>query len=222
MIRVELADEPGDFDRKVRQPGLRAIAELVGEPDLPKRRGRKRSVVAATRDEIPADKFPPLWTEALPEMLGAYDRICAYLCFYIERVTGAASVDHMLPKSLDWREVYEWRNYRLACSKMNSRKNDYRDVLDPFEIEDGWFRMELVGYQVIPAPGLPPEIHQKVEATIERLKLNDYECLQLREEYAEAFASGDISLKHLRSRAPFLAREIEAQHLLNAQSGQPA
>lgn len=211
MIRVELADEPQDFDRKVRQPGLRAIAELVGEPDLPRRPGRRRSVVAASRDEIPADKFPTLWTEALPELLDAYDRICAYLCFRIERVTGAASVDHMLPKSLDWREVYEWRNYRLACSKMNSRKNDYRDVLDPFEIEDGWFRMELVGYQVIPAPGLSPEIHQKVEATIERLKLNDYECLQLREEYAEAFACGDISLNHLRSRAPFLAREIEAQ-----------
>jgi hypothetical protein len=211
MIRVELADEPEDFDRKVRQPGLRAIAELVGEAGLPKRRGRPREVVAATREEIHADEFPAIWTEALPELLEAYGRICAYLCFHIERVTGAASVDHMLPKSLDWREVYEWRNYRLACSKMNSRKNDYRDVLDPFEIEDGWFRMELVGYQVIPAPDLPPEIRQRAEATIDRLKLNDYECLQLREEYAEAFASGDISFNHLRRRAPFLAREIEAQ-----------
>lgn len=209
MIRVELAQEPAQFDTKVRQPGLRAIAEMVGEPNLPKRRGRKREVVANSRDAIPADKFPAYWTEALPELLEAYGRVCAYTSFYIERVTGAASVDHMLPKSVSWNEVYEWRNYRLACSLMNSRKNDYRDVLDPFEIEDDWFRIELVGYQVIPANDLPEEIEQRVQATIDRLKLNDYECLKLREEYAEAFQKNDISLNRLRQRAPFLAREIE-------------
>lgn len=209
MIRVELAQEPVEFDTKVRQPGLRAIAEMVGEPNLPKRRGRKREVIADSRDEIPADKFPAYWTETLPELLEAYGRVCAYMSFYIERVTGAASVDHMLPKSVSWNEVYEWRNYRLACSLMNSRKNDYRDVLDPFEIEDDWFRIELVGYQVIPANDLPEEIEQRVQATIDRLKLNDYECLKLREEYAEAIQKHDISLNRLRQRAPFLAREIE-------------
>ena len=130
------------------------------------------------------------------------------MSFYIERVTGAASVDHMLPKSLDWREVYKWHNYRLACALMNSRKNDYRDVLDPFEVQDGWFRLELVGYQVVPDPQLPPDIRDKVQATIERLQLNDYECLKLREEYAAALHRGDISLGHLRQRAPFLAREL--------------
>lgn len=211
MIRVEQAPEPADFDSKVRQPGLRAIAEMTGTPDLPKRRGRPREVIAASPDEIPADKFPSLWTEALPELLEGYGRVCAYMSFYIERVTGAPSVDHMLPKSLDWSEIYEWRNYRLACSLMNSRKNAYRDVLDPLEIEDGWFRMELVGYQVIPDPELPADTREKVQATIERLKLNDYECLKLREEYAEDFNLGNISQNYLRRRAPFLAREIERQ-----------
>lgn len=209
MIRVEPAPEPADFDRKVRQPGRRAMAEMTGSPGLPKRRGRPREVVAASPDEIPADKFPALWTAALPDLLESYGRVCAYMSFYIERVTGAASVDHMLPKSVHWREIYEWHNYRLACSLMNSRKNNYQNVLDPFEIEDGWFRLELVGYQVIPAPGLPADIHEQVQATIDRLKLNDYECLRLREEYADEFYRGDISQARLRRRAPFLAREIE-------------
>lgn len=209
MIRVEPAPEPADFDSKVRQPGLRAIAEMTGSPGLPRRRGRPREVVAASPDGIPAHKFPPFWTAALPELLEGYGRVCAYMSFYIERVTGAASVDHLLPKSVDWREIYEWRNYRLACSLMNSRKNDYQDVLDPFEIEDGWFRLELVGYQVIPAHGLPAVIHEQVQATIDRLKLNDYECLKLREEYAEDYYRGNISFGHLEQRAPFLAREIE-------------
>ena len=209
MIRVVLAEEPADFDAKVRKPGLRAIAEMVGEPNLSKRRGRKRDVVANSRDAIPADKFPAYWTEALPELLEAYGRVCAYMSFYMERVTGVASVDHMLPKSLEWQVVYEWHNYRLACSLMNSRKNNYRNVLDPFEVEDGWFRIELVGYQVIPAPQLPANIEAQVQATIDRLQLNDYECRKLREDYVNYFNQGDISLNHLRQRAPFLAREIE-------------
>ncbi|MEX8499292.1 hypothetical protein [Leptothrix ochracea] len=68
---------------------------------------------------------------------------------------------------------------------------------------------EMVGYQVIPDTNLPPDMAQKVQTTIDRLKLNDYECLKLREEYAEAFLRGDVSQAHLHKRAPFLAREIE-------------
>ncbi len=211
MIRVELAAEPQDFDAKVRQPGLRAIAELAGEPGLPKRKGRLRQAVANSREQIPADKFPSYWTEALPELRAAYGHVCSYVCVYIEPVTGAASVDHMLPKSLSWQEAYEWRNYRLACSLMNSRKNDYRDVLDPFEIDDDWLRIELVGYQVIPSADLDPAIKTRVQATIDRLKLNDRDCLTLREDYATDYFQGDISLGYLRRRAPFLAREIERQ-----------
>lgn len=211
MIRVELADEPLDFDAKVRQPGLRAIAELAGESGLPKRKGRPRKAIANSREQIPADKFPSYWTESLPELRTAYGHICSYVCVYIEPVTGAASVDHMLPKSLSWQEAYEWRNYRLACSLMNSRKNDYRDVLDPFEIDDDWFQIELVGYQVIPRTDLDPAIKTCVQATIDRLKLNDRDCLTVREDYATDYFQGDISLGYLRRRAPLLAREVERQ-----------
>lgn len=213
MIRVELAAEPQDFDTKVTQPGLRAIAELAGEPGLPKRKGRPRQAIANSREQIPADKFPPYWTEALPELRTAYGHICCYVSVYIEPVTGAASVDHMLPKSRSWREAYEWRNYRLACSLMNSRKNDYLDVLDPFEIDDDWFHLELVGYQVIPRADLDPGVKQRVQATIDRLKLNDRDCLTVREDYATNYFLGEISHAYLCRRAPFLAREIERQGL---------
>ena len=75
--------------------------------------------------------FPEFWRLALPDLLNGYDRICAYSCFYIEDVTGAASVDHFVGKAEDWRQVYEWRNYRLVCSLMNSRKLT-TSILDPF------------------------------------------------------------------------------------------
>ena len=75
----------------------------------------------------------------------------------------------MLPKSLNWQEVYEWRNYRLACAQMNSCKNDYQDVLDLSRSKTAGFRIELVGYQVIPATQLPAGIEAQVQATIDRL-----------------------------------------------------
>ena len=50
----------------------------------------------------------------------------------------------MVARSMRWDQVYEWRNYRLACSLMNARKGAVASVLDPFEIEDGWFAIEFV------------------------------------------------------------------------------
>ena len=122
MIPVERKDAPADFDARVRQKGLNAIAELVGEVPNQKRRGRRRKSVATLRDEIPSEKFPPFWRDVLPEMAVAYGRICAYLALYIEYATGTPSVDHVVPKSKKWDRVYEWDNYRLACSLINAKK----------------------------------------------------------------------------------------------------
>ena len=148
MIHVDLASEPPDFDSKVRQPGLSAIAEMVGEPPLIRRPGPRRTKIADRREDLHSSAFPDFWTKASDDLLKSYRRVCAYACCYIERVTGAATVDHMVPKSKKWDQVYEWANYRLACSLMNSRKNDVPHVLDPFEVKTGWFELELVAFQV--------------------------------------------------------------------------
>ena len=89
MIPVTPAREPPDFDRTVRQPGLRAVAELVGE--APQRSaGRPFDQVADSRDMIPAASFPPYWREALDDLQDAYERVCAYLCVRIS--TDPASI----------------------------------------------------------------------------------------------------------------------------------
>lgn len=209
MIRVEPAPEPASFDAQVRQPGLNAIAELVGEKPLLKRRGRARKKVAERREDIPGNRFPDYWRLALGDLLEAYGRICAYVCVYIERITGQPSVDHMAPKSLAWDQVYEWENYRLACSLMNSRKGAITAVLDPFEVEDDWFELELVSFQVVAGEGLDAAVQKQVDDTIDLLKLNDGDCRMLREEYAVTYWDGDISLSFLRKRAPFVARELQ-------------
>ena len=215
MIPVTPAPEPPAFDSKVRQPGLRAIAELAGEkPDPPRTAGRPCKKVAVSRDKIPAGKFPPYWRKVLGDLMESYQQICAYLCLYITRGTGAPSVDHAIPKSMRWDQVYEWSNYRLACSLMNARKRAAVDVLDPFEIKEGWFALELVEFQVVPGNGLPDDVTGAVTDTIERLRLNDLYCCEAREEYAENYWNGGISFRHLMQHAPFVARELQRQHRL--------
>ncbi len=97
VIPVRPAQEPPNFDADVRQPGLRAIAELVGGT-APRTAGQPHAQVAQSREEIPAALFPPYWREALSDLLASYDRICSYLCLYIPRGTGTPSVDHMISK----------------------------------------------------------------------------------------------------------------------------
>jgi len=217
MIRVLPAPEPPTFDRKVRQPGLDAIAELVGEKPAMPRPGPRRRKIAEQREAIPGAAFPPFWTAALKDLLGGYQRICAYTCLYIHPATGAASADHIIPKSAAWDRVYEWTNYRLACSLMNSRKGVASVVLDPFDVEDHWFGLEFVGYQVIAREGLPAQILRHVDETIYRLRLNDEECRRAREEYAECYLGPEgLSLSYLEKHAPFISRELRRQGRLHA------
>ena len=121
----------------------------------------------------------------------------------------------MVAKSMCWDHVYEWRNYRLACALMNSRKGVIASVLDPFEIQDGWFALELVEFQVVPSSGIPPDIAAEVEGTIESLRLNGSECCEARREFAEDYWKRDISLDYLTRHSPFVERELRRQERLH-------
>ncbi len=229
MIHVEPAAEPSSFNDTVRVPGRRAIAEMVGKnPEVPRTEGKpyaQRSrrikhpngttttLPVIREEDLLAAEFPSFWKKALDDLMEAYARICAYSCFRIHPVTGARSVEHMAPKSRAWDQVYEWSNYRLASSRLNARKRDFSDVLDPFEVENGWFELELVGFQVRPAPGLGPETRAQILATIERLGLDDFRNSRARD--AELYWSGEISFAHLMEESPFVAAELRRQGRLN-------
>ena len=201
MIRVTPAPEPVSFDRTVRQPGLRALEQLAEKH-------------GGSKDAIPSKEMPTHWRNALEDLLEGYRRICAYLCLYIPRGTGAPSTDHMVPKSTAWQHVYEWSNYRLACALMNARKGVSASVLDPFEVEDGWFVLELVEFQVSPAPGLSSSVADAVGATIGKLRLNEQVCREARAGYAEEYWEGHVTFDYLSRHAPFVARELRRLHRL--------
>lgn len=200
MIRVERADEPEAFDADVRQPGVRALREIEGDPTVPTRRGPKR-------------KHPPdLWTKALPEMRTLYRRTCAYLAMHIHRGTGRDTVDHFLPWKADPAgRAYEWSNLRYASFDVNRAKST-QAVLDPFEVEDDWFGLNPATFEVErrrPIDESEAEVWSNTLAV-----LNDPVFCDARAWYhdrylglAEGF-DAPMPLSTLTAEAPFVAREL--------------
>lgn len=189
VIPVAAQPEPRTFDTLVRQPGNAALA--AGEKPL-----------------------PAYWQKCLPDLYKAYNGICAYLAHYIPKGVGTPSADHFIAKSRRKELAYEWSNYRLACLLMNARKNKFEDVLDPFEIEDDWFHLELTFLRVYPNPSKPEDVRNRVQETIDRLKLNDPECVEGRASYYNEYLAGHVDLDFLERRSPFVAREHKRQQLM--------
>ena len=116
----------------------------------------------------------------------------------------------MVAKSKDWRRVYEWDNYRLASLLLNSRKSIH-ELLDPFEIEDGWFQLELFGFQVIPNASLTPMQMERVVETISKLGLNKPWFCSARQRYANRYIAIGDSFSTLQEDCPFVAMELRRQ-----------
>ncbi|MBI2302439.1 MAG: hypothetical protein HYU66_26335, partial [Armatimonadetes bacterium] len=127
------------------------------------------------------------------------------------RVTGARTVEHLACKSKSPEQAYEWSNYRLVCLRMNERKHVFEDVLDPFHVEDGWFQIEFVTFRVVPNRDLTDANRALVEATIERLRLNDGDCRSSRQEEFEDYLHKGLSWTQLLKWSPFLAAEVARQ-----------
>ncbi|WP_428265645.1 hypothetical protein [Haliangium sp.] len=120
-----------------------------------------------------------------------------------------------MPKSSASEKAYEWSNYRLACSRMNSRKGTFDDVLDPFLVEDGWFSLNLVSFEVKPSANLDPALSNEVQVTIDRLGLNERDCRTARERDYEVHWQMHRDATCLRRLSPFVAREAERHGLLS-------
>lgn len=163
----------------------------------------------------PGTKIKPFWGKCRDDLHRAYRGVCAYLCVYFECNLGAATVDHFVPKSRSApRLIYEWSNYRLACSKMNARKREHDDVLDPFCLPRGTFRLELVTGRIFPSPRLSKQDERKVEQTIARLELDSPSCRDMRARHYQDYCEGCFDSDHLRRQSPFVWAEARRQRLL--------
>jgi hypothetical protein len=220
VIRVVPAAEPLTFDEHVRKRGQEAISRLLGKP-VKGKGGRKPKKIYAREEDIPSGSFPRLWVEpreadgksALDDMMDLYGQRCAYLAMHIQKATGSPTVDHFIPQSTDWRLVYEWSNYRLSAACVNAAKGSMLDVVDPFDVQAGWFELNLATFHVRRGPSAPNAQHTKIDKTLPLLNLRD--CWQERKEYVTCYRLGPdnegIDLAYLEHRAPFIASELRRQ-----------
>lgn len=191
MIHFDKTNEPVNFDADVRRPGLNWLAK---HPHA----GRPKDY----------------WNEVKFELADAFSNLCAYSCMRVF----VGTVDHFIScrsclKGKQSHRIYEWDNYRYASGWINSSKQNADDsVLDPFEVEDGWFEVLLPLMQLIVSKSVPDAVRAKAEYTLARLHLQDDErVVRQREAWYREFGGGDLSLEGLRRFAPLIARAVEAR-----------
>ena len=198
MIPVANAAEPPNFDANVRQPGLLFLARV------PNPNGNQWNSHS-------------YWGEALGDLHAGYNDVCAYCGSFTLRAAGSvpdsSSVDHYVPKSVDPPNAYEWDNYRLCRARLNQRKDNHQDVLDPFTVLQGWFQLDFRTFLIRSSPALEPNDQQRVTATIARLQLNaDSDYVDERLRVVRAYCLQMATFEDLRRRYPFIASEMTRQN----------
>ena len=190
MIPVQAQPEYPEFDGQVRRRGL---AFLRNNPNPSSSDFRNHNY----------------WSAALGDLFAAYDRKCAYTT---RELVQTGSVDHFRPKSKYPRLAYEWDNYRLARKAINSRKGDSEEVVDPFDVREGWFTLDLPSCLIKPGRGISTDIRRAVNATINVLGLNrDEKLVEERCNLMVSLADGHITLEYLDRHYPFLSLEVNRQ-----------
>jgi hypothetical protein len=110
--------------------------------------------------------------------------------------------------------IYEWSNYRFVSGWINSVKQNADDqVLDPFEVQDGWFEVILPSLQLrLVEANIPADKLGRARETIRRLHLeHDVRVKRQRESWYGQYQIGELTLDGLRRRAPLIARAVEKE-----------
>jgi uncharacterized protein (TIGR02646 family) len=203
VIPVQPQEEPSEFDARVRQRGKTWILKKNLNPNDPLPNGidyPKPAYWAKQRDNY----------SCLEQLYEAYQRVCSYTGLYI--TSGAKSVDHFVPKSRLVGLAFEWSNYRLACRNINSSKQDFEDVLDPFFLESEVFFLDLDTGKIYVNPALEKTpLGNNALQTISRLRLWTEQYNNMRADYFTAFKNGDISASFLKTHALFVYLETQRQ-----------
>jgi hypothetical protein len=186
MIHFDPPPEPPDFKALVEQPGKKWLATHPS--------GRPRDYWSRVKDAL-AEGF-------------------RYLCAYGAMFEPVGTVDHFVSCSEDRSRAYDWSNYRYAAAWINSSKQDLssEQLLDPFQVMDGWFRVLLPSLQLVPTDKIPPKERARAEFMIERLHLRDDErIIRQRREWYPMYQERELTLEGLRKKAPLIARAVEEQ-----------
>lgn len=198
MIAVTLKPEPAAFRAKVFDKGQKYLEKTKPVPPV----------------QSPFWKNHEYWQDGLDLLAEAYGHICAYSSMYINPVTGARTVEHLKPKAHYPQEAYTWRNLRYVCLKMNARKGDFEDVLDPCSFETTVFMMSLFTGEISVHPRCPRPKRPIAQSTIDRLQLNDGAMMDERLRHLDNYKREAWSRAEFRRQSPFVYQCAQEQGLL--------
>jgi uncharacterized protein (TIGR02646 family) len=191
MIRINQQPEPNNFNSKVRQPGQDFLQRY------PTPRGRD---------------WKPYWRKISKNLYQSYFGICAYTGMWFARI-GNISVDHFRPKSIYPHLAYEWTNYRLTTQKTNYYKADDDNIVDPFMVQAEWFILDFPSCLIKPGNNVTQSERSQIENTINVLKLNGEEFVELRDNIIQNYIDGIMAFNNMNEKYPFIAYELERQNL---------
>ena len=164
----------------------------------------------ATQEELP--KRPrDFWSAFRDELREGFGRRCGYYAMNLPD----GQVDHFISwdtcKANAPHRAYEWDNFRFIAGSLNSKKGTLDDLLlDPFEVEDTWFEVELPTLLLRATDQLPPALADKARLTLDRLELEQgRKALTLRWEWYEMHRTQELPLPGLTRLAPLVAKAVE-------------
>lgn len=185
MIHFDRVPKPAHFEERAEQPGA---AWLRAHPDA----------------ERPRD----YWSTFKPQLADGFGRLCAYSAMF----DGVGTVDHFVSLNEDRSRAYDWSNYRYAAAWINSSKLNLRstEVLDPFEVEDGWFELLLPSLQLVVSKSVPESLRERAEFVLDRLHLRDDErVVRQRRAWYQMYLERKLTLEGLVQMAPLVARAVK-------------
>lgn len=188
MIRFEPPVEPPQFERQVRAPGARWLTSNPNATARP----------------------PDHWNRCKSELADGFKNLCAYSAMY----EPVGTVDHFVSWHEDRSLAYEWSNYRYASAWINSSKQAIQahQMLDPFEICDGWFEIILPSLQLQVSDSIPDSIKERAKFVLNRLHLRDDErVIRQRRAWYRMYQDGELTLEGLRAKAPLIAAAIDKE-----------
>lgn len=134
------------------------------------------------------------------------------LCGYSAMYEPVGTVDHFVSFDEDPNKAYDWSNYRYASGWINSSKQNLRaeQLIDPFDVQDGWFEVLLPSLQLVVSESIPEEKRDLAAFAIKRLHLRDDErVMKQRREWYRMYQDGELTLDGLRKKAPLIALAIK-------------
>ena len=152
--------------------------------------------------ERPSDR----WTPFRNNLADGFNNRCGFGAMWIS----SGTVDHFVSCDEDRSKAYEWKNYRYVEGWLNSSKKKHAsgELLDPFEVQDDWFEVELPSLQLRLTDAVPMNIRDRAEYTITRLPLRDDErVVRQRRAWLKMYEDG-APLEIIRAKAPLIARAI--------------